>query len=449
MRKLLLFPFLLLSAQNYAQNCVETISMSDVMVTIRTQDGSLYTWGANQFGQFGNGAVGLVTTPTPTVNGDQWAQISHARMHTVALDHDNNLWSWGNNVESQLGNGSSDPHSYVPVNTNSGTDWVTISAGNLHAIGLKSDGTLWGWGNNGAYELSATGTDFSVPAPISDDTDWNKVYAGYFKTFAIKNDGTLWGRGRNNFLDVGTGPGQVLSFTQIGTANNWVKISCARAHATLGLRSDNTLWAWGDNENGRLGDGTVTNRPTPVQIAGQWKDMAMGTHHAIAIKTDGTLWQWGSYGWIEGGMLIPNSSVPVQVGTDNDWVSVSAGASTSFALKADNSLWGWGFNTYGYLGNGANVSPALPIQIIDCNLMGTPDAAQNALTIYPNPVADVLHWNANGDASYRIVNALGQQIQSGTALSGEISVSALSKGMYLLVLESADGKSRVTKFIKE
>ncbi|RZJ66171.1 MAG: T9SS type A sorting domain-containing protein [Flavobacterium sp.] len=452
MKKILLLALLLVASKNHAQECVDRVVCSDNSVTVYLLDGNTLTWGQNQFGQLGNGTTVATISPTPTVNADQWASVSHARMHTIALDHDGNLWSWGNNDVGQLGNNSTASYSYVPVSTGSGSDWIEISGGNLHSIGKKADGTLWGWGNNGAYELIMNGENFYAnPFQISPDTDWNKIYAGYFKTFAIKYDGTLWGRGRNNLGDVGIGSTVwVPFFTQIGTANNWTKISAARCNSSFGLRSDNTLWAWGINENGRLGDGTVINRTAPVQIPGQWKDIASGNFHTIGIKTDGTLWQWGSYGWFDGGIPIPITNVPVQVGTDSDWKSVSAGYCSSYAIKENNSLWSWGYNGGGWLGDGTTVSNYTPEMIMGCTQMSSSDWLSGALTVYPNPTRDIVKWNTTETMStFRIVNALGQTVKSGDARSGELHVSDLTEGIYVIVLESSSGKTQQTKFIKQ
>src|SRR5690606_37095421 len=134
-----LLPVLLLLAtfQNYSQECVERIVTSNNSVTAFFIDGKIYSWGLNQFGQVGNGTFTLQSTPAPIVNPSFWADVSHARMHTVALHHDGTMWAWGNNSVGQLGDGTTIDNP-SPVQVGSDSDWVTISGGNLHTVALRS-----------------------------------------------------------------------------------------------------------------------------------------------------------------------------------------------------------------------------------------------------------------------------------------------------------------------
>lgn len=451
MNKPLHLLFCLLAFTTYSQECVERIVSSDNMITVFLTDETIYTWGFNQFGQLGNGTTVSQNTPAPTVNATLWSDISHARMHTIALQPNGTVWAWGNNELGQLGDGTIITR-LEPVQVGTDSDWVTISGGNLHSVGLKADGTLWGWGNSAGQELINSDTYYTSPIQISADTDWALIQAGYFRTFGIKTNGTLWGRGRNLYGAVGVGNGgAVISFTQIGTATDWAKVSGARSNHTLALKTDGTLWGWGLNENGVIGDGTSTNRLTPIQIGSDlWKDVSAGNFHSLGIKMDGTLWQWGSYGYIEGGFLIPNSSVPVQVGTDTDWKIVSAGYCSSHAVKEDNSLWGWGYNGGGWLGDGNTVSLANPALIMECEALSTGDFNTAAFMIYPNPAKDVLHWTAIDDLEkYEVFNSLGQSVKSGDNLVNQVTLSNLSTGLYFAVFHTTDGKKQVRKFLKD
>ena len=215
------------------------------------------------------------------------------------------------------------------------------------------------------------------------------------------------------------------------------------------MKTNGTLWAWGDNENGRLGDGTTTNRNAPVQIGtSTWKDVAAGNIHAIGIKTDGTLWQWGSYGWWFGGILIPNSSIPVQVGTDTDWKKVTAGLAFSYAIKENNTLYAWGNNSL-YLGNGSITSYTSPT-LVPCSQLSTVSFYEKGLVFYPNPVKDELNINDVTDIqSFKIFNVLGQKILQGEVRENKIDLSQLNNGVYIGLFYKTNGQVITCKFIKE
>lgn len=451
-----LFIFILFTYTINAQNCVENVTSSDDTVSVLISDGTIYNWGKNDYGQLGISTSTTEDSPVLFGTISDWDSLTYGRLHSAGLKTDGTIWSWGNNDLGQLGNGNNIT-SNAPIQVGNESNWVAISAGNLHSVALKNDGTLWGWGNNQGGELLNTVTSsssYNTPIQISTATDWDKIYAAYFRTFGIKQDGTLWGRGNSVFGAVGTGTaGFVEEFTQIGSDSDWVKISTARSYHVLALKSNGTLWAWENNENGRLGDGTTTNRLVPTQIGNsQWKDIAAGNFHSLGIKADGTLWQWGSYGWIDGQMLIPNSMIPVQVGTDNDWKSIAAGTSISFAIKEDNTLWGWGFNTLGWLGNNSTVSTANPVLIIDCVNLSTSNFETNTISIYPNPAEDDLNWSGNiTEGSFEIINIIGQKVITGKIdlNKKEINVSTIPTGIYVFIIKTDEGTLYRCKFLKK
>jgi len=251
--------------------------------------------------------------------------------------------------------------------------WKSISSGAGHALALKADGTLWGWGSNQNYLLGGATPNQSsnIPIQIGTDTDWSFICANYQSSYAIKTNGTLWGWGANPAY-YGSLPLFLPVPTQLGTANNWKKISTNFQHQ-LAIKTDGTLWSWGPNNSsgnnyGQLGNGTTSpsNIPTQVGTATDWALASAGTSYSLALKTDGTLWAWGRETY--GALGLPSASpgtyyTPVKIGTATDWVAISAGEGHSHAIKSDGSLWSWGLNDNGQLGDGTLVNKNSPVRI--------------------------------------------------------------------------------------
>ncbi|MFZ4797881.1 MAG: cadherin-like beta sandwich domain-containing protein [Bacteroidia bacterium] len=195
---------------------------------------------------------------------------------------------------------------------------------------------------------------------------FTKISAGNGHTLGIKGNGSLWAWGNNFSGQLGNGTtNSELSPIQVGTANNWTKIS-AGLYYTMAIKQDGTLWAWGNNGSGQLGDGTTALKTSPTQIgtATNWASVSAGSNHTLAIKTDGTLWAWGNNGngRLGNGNSTPQTS-PIQIGSENTWQSVETGDEYSVAIKTTGTLWAWGYNGSGQLGTGSNTSVNVPTQV--------------------------------------------------------------------------------------
>ena len=194
---------------------------------------------------------------------------------------------------------------------------------------------------------------------------WIEVAAGWSHTIAIKSDGTLWAWGKNDLGQLGDGTTTTrLSAVQIGTASNWVKIATGYNH-NLALQSNGTLWAWGNNSAGQLGDNSLLPHLAPVQVGldNNWQALAVGNSHSLAIKNDGTLWSWGDNAQGQLGRLGGNNLVPVQVGSATDWQQVVAGNAHSMAIKQNGTLWVWGGSGNSQLGFGNTLAVSTPQQL--------------------------------------------------------------------------------------
>ncbi len=325
-------------------------------------DGTLWAWGYNGYGQIGDGTTNNALSPVQAGTDNNWTSVAAGKYHTVALKSDGTLWTWGYNFYGQLGDGTTNDIS-SPAQAGLDDDWVFIAAGTYHTMALKSDGTIWAWGYNGYGQLGdGTTNDSYVPAQTGLDNNWVYILAGDFHTIALKSDGTRWTWGLNDDGQLGDGTTVDKHVpAQAGIDNQWTSSGTGGAGYTLLHKSDGTLWAWGYNGYGQLGDGTTNDTSTPTQIwfDNNWSYVAVGTFHTAFLKLDGTLWASGrndegalGYSTTEICNSKPCATVPGQVGGDNDWVSIKEGGGGhhTVALKTDGSLWSWGMNDYVQLG---------------------------------------------------------------------------------------------------
>jgi alpha-tubulin suppressor-like RCC1 family protein len=232
------------------------------------------------------------------------------------------LWLWGSNKYGQIGDNTITYRS-SPVQTVSGTaSWFFVDSGDNHTVAIKQDGTLWTWGLNSYCQLG-DGTQRSRSSPVQTNSygyDWAQAAAGNDFTLAVKQDGSLY--------------------------------------------------AWGNNKFGQLGDNTRANRRAPMPVFSgiyvDWKTIAAGYSHSAGIRTDGTLWLWGSNSYGELGLgNISSQSKPIQVMSSySDWSDVVCGNNYTLALKSDGSIWGWGKNVWGVYGNTTYNTVSSPIQVL-------------------------------------------------------------------------------------
>ncbi len=333
---------------------------------------NLLQWGTNSDGQIGDNTQINRSSPVQTIAGGfNWRQLANGPAYTAAIKTDGTLWVWGNGTSGKLGTGTTTDRSSPVQTIAGGTNWKQVACGLNHTAAIKTDGTLWVWGDN-FYGQLGDGTSFGKSSPVqtlTGGTDWKQVSCGRYHTAAVKTDGTLWTWGNNSFY------GQLGDNTQINRSSpvqtiaggtDWKQVACGQDH-TSAIKTDGTLWGWGYDLNGQLGDNANTLRSSPVQtIAGgtDWKQVACGQDHTAAIKTDGTLWTWGRgiYGKL-GNNSITNRSSPVQTSlAGTDWKYVNASFSYTVAIKTDSSLWVWGLNDVGQLGDGTIVDKSSPVQ---------------------------------------------------------------------------------------
>jgi len=281
------------------------------------------------------------------------------------------LWAWGESTSGRLADGQTTIDTSSPVQVGALTNWASVSGLDDGGMATKTDGSLWGWGRgyNGIIGMGNT-TDYSSPVQVPGSTNWNgsTITHGTRHTLGIKTDGTLWAWGKNTFF----GQLGVLdkisrsSPTQIGILSDWTN-TAAHTFNSAAIRSNGTIWVWGNGNNGEFGNGTAGSgnyASSPIQVGSDWADVSSGFGFITAIKTNGALWAWGSN---SSGQLghedVAKRSSPVQIGNLTDWASIHAGRLATFAIKENGSLWAWGRNTSGELGQGDTINRSSPVQI--------------------------------------------------------------------------------------
>ena len=290
--------------------------------------------GRNIYGELGLGDTTSRSSPVQVGALTNWSNVSSGTFYNFAVKTDGTLYAWGYNAYGQLGDGTTTNRS-SPVQVGALTTWSKISCGQYHGLAIKTDGTLWSWGQNTTYGALGDGTTTNRNSPVQVGalTTWSQVVGGGQFSLAIKTDGTLWSWGNNGSGRLGQGNTTSYSSpVQVGALTTWSKVAAGEDHS-VAVKTDGTLWAWGGNNDGQLGDGTTTPRNSPVQVGAltNWNSLDIvpsiggGAQSTYAIKADGTLWAWGknNKGQLGQGNTTYYSS-PVQVGALTTWLRLAA-----------------------------------------------------------------------------------------------------------------------------
>jgi alpha-tubulin suppressor-like RCC1 family protein len=330
------------------------------------RNGTVSSWGSNSSGQLGDSTITDSWTPVAVKHLAGATVIAgHGAASVLALKNDT-VWAWGSNAYGQLGDSTTTTRR-TPVRVKHLSNVKTIETGEMHCVALKKDGTVWTWGRNVFGALGdGTTTDRWTPVQAQGLTNVVAIAAGKYHTVAVKSDGTVWAMGGNGDGEIGDNtqisksvPTQVIGLTGI------VSVGCGAFHS-LALKNDSSVWGWGKDDNGQLGDSTTT---WPTLLAVKVKHLSSviyvqgGGFHSLAVKKNGTVWAWGYNGYGElGDNTTTDRWTPVQVSGLSGVTVVSAGAFNSVALKTDNTVWGWGYNGSGALGDNTNTDRLTPVQ---------------------------------------------------------------------------------------
>jgi len=328
----------------------------------------LYTWGSSSNGQLGQDNLIQYSSPVQ-VGSTEWEQISMFDI-SGAIKTDGSLWTWGGGSFGQLG------HSDVinrssPTQVGALTTWAQISAGISICAAIKTDGSLWTWGGGDGAADGGLGhnnvLNISSPVQVGALTSWSQVANGGRGLAAVKTDGTLWTWGQGFFGATGQNTtANISSPTQVGALTNWSAVKSGSGAFCAAIKTDGTLWTWGSGGSGQLGHNNAISLSSPVQVGAltTWAQAVPGNAFCAAIKTDGTLWTWGSGSVGRLGLnSITNTSSPIQVGALNTWSKLGTGNAHVSVIKTDGTLWTWGLNGNGQLGIGDKINRSSPVQV--------------------------------------------------------------------------------------
>lgn len=381
-------------------------------------DGTVMAEGSNAFGQLGDNSTTDSNLPVSVANLTDVTTISCGWNHSLALKSDGTVWAWGRNSDGQLGD-ATNTNSSVPVQVSGLTGIVDIAGGGSHCLAVKDDGTVWAWGSNSGGELGdGTNTASNIPVLVSGSTGFEKVAGGAGHSLALKADGTVWGFGTNGSGELGNGTTTASNIPVLASTLPGVsEVSCGQNHSSC-LNGDSTVSAWGAGSYGQLGNGANagSNLPVLVNTLTGITYLAQGNMalHGMARKEDGTIWLWGhnDYGQMGDGTTT-SINTPFQLVAPTGIIEVAVGNVHSIATKDDGSVWMWGWNLYGNIGDGGNADVYTPLEItalcevlMDCENTYAPQTVMaNSVDSYTAPSGAV--YTSSGIYNDTIPNAAG------------------------------------------
>ena len=364
----------------------------------------LYTWGGGTFGQLAQGSGDTTNKSSPVLvenfAADSWGSASISIFGIV----EGNVYAWGHQTYGILANNgaTSSGNTFAPPFTQITGDqnFAGLSEGCDRSVfhATKTNGTLWAWGDNRQGQMGNGNVfSYSSPVQIGSLTDWGataKLRGSNNTIWALKSDNVLWGWGLNRFGCLGNNvsPGSPGDATYRFSSPVQIKTGIAdfapRRYGCAAISTSGELWSWGRNNQGLVGDGTTTDRSSPVQIGSltTWSKIGSINDGFFAVKTDGTLWAWGEggNGYMPWGSTNDYSS-PVQIGSLTDWVQPNSltAMGSSFCIKTDGTLWAWARNVHNIFQDGsATTKFSSPVQVGSQTHYGLPNKFYGAGGFY-------------------------------------------------------------------
>lgn len=462
------------SAEDYVW---KSVTVGDATTYGIRSDGSLWSWGWNEKGQSGNGVSERTATPTLADGNRVWKKTVGGKAYGFFLAEDGSLWAAGTATNGVQGTNDGVDHK-VLTRIGTDNDWVDMACSRFwgySAFAIKTNGTLWSWGENSAGQLGIGNTQAqTLPVQVGTDTDWKQVAAGVSSVLALKTDGSLWGWGLNMNGELFGYEGRQSSPVRLGSETDWEKVLVIEFRA-YAVKKDGTLWAWGDNSRNLLGFNTPTEEEStsegnPVEVvtepqitkptqvtAVEGEVLAVsGCENTLSVATgtDGIIekvWMFGSNadgalgdgkGLGNGNKDIPFATVPVNPSLKSSlkFTSMSSGQNYTMMLTDDGDIWGWGCNRGGQLGDETpndqlQVAYKLKPIVINCpqdevsNVGSLKDGKVDAAVSFDG---QVLALQSDGLlTSGRIYDMNGAAVMILAASETSWNVATLSQGVYV------------------
>jgi alpha-tubulin suppressor-like RCC1 family protein len=387
---------------SYGNSSWVVVSAGEATAAGITISSTLFTWGAATSGILGDNTVVNKSSPTQVLGS--WASVSVGPSHVLAIRSDSTLWAWGLATSGQLGDGSIISKSY-PVQVGS-SSWLQVSAGDLHSLGITSDKKLYAWG---AGTLGQTGI-------LTESKSWTQIAQGNGFTLAKRDDGTIWSWGTNTNGPLATNDTLNRSSpTQIGTSS-WSQVFVSLSSTYAGaIKGDGSLWAWGLNSSGQLGDGTTINRSSPVQVLqttepNSWISVDGGNDFTVGITSNGKLWGWGS----AAGLTIAPPAF--------SWSQISQNSTRTIAIRNDGMLFTWGLNNAGQLGIGDSVNRSSPVQVGWSSWSLVSSGASHTLAVRSD--GTLFAWGLNSSYQLGIIDSFNRSSPTQVNASSWSQISA-------------------------
>lgn len=343
---------------------IKAVSCSNHTLAIDNSN-AVYAWGNNRYGQIGDGTEVNKSSAIQVIDNINY--VSSGYSLSLAAKIDGIACFWG----MKPGTSVSPIAYHTPTNTTA-SNIMRVAGGMYHALALSSDGFVYSWGENGKGQLGMGNlVDLDKPAQIPSLNSIIDIDAGVSYSLAVKVDGSVLVWGDNRQGQLGMDANFWATSPQINpNLSGIIAVSAGYSHS-LALSNDGSVWSWGDNTYGQLGlghndlssypDYPPENIPTFSNVIA----ISAGNYHCLALTQDGSVWSWGrnNYGQLGDGTTVEKTT-PTRVPNLSGVIGIAAGWAHSVVIKSDGTVWSWGQNTSGELGDGSIIDRLQPVQVI-------------------------------------------------------------------------------------